>query len=249
VGPRLWVTRPALILLMPIYAMYSFFEAKNPGRVKESQYRIEFARECWEAIHTYREGCLCKACFNYRLYREALAVVAKLLALLLRPPPTDDAERAGDEGDAEKPDAESQEMLAQLRQLRDFCELKLMSQVGNEMVCADCLQDADAKCLRGNCSCGFQRLWTKGIRPKLVYSNGKLKPGISRVWLTTMQWDRVKTGGDGSSAEDDLRQKREGTVIELLDEFEPVQNAWTPHRYNIVNAKVAAKEYLWSSRS
>ena len=61
---------------------------------------------------------------------------------------------------------------------------------------------------------------------------------MSRVWLTQMQWDRIKTGGDGSSSEDDLRQQREGTLIELLDEFEPVQNTWVPHRYHIVHAKV-----------
>ena len=56
VGPRLWITRNALILLMPIDAMYNLFEAKHPRLVKESQYRVEFARECWEAIHAYREG-------------------------------------------------------------------------------------------------------------------------------------------------------------------------------------------------
>ena len=61
-GPRVWVTRAALILLMPIYAMYAQFEAKHPGLVKESQYRADFADVCWEAIHAYREGCLCKVC-------------------------------------------------------------------------------------------------------------------------------------------------------------------------------------------
>jgi hypothetical protein len=205
--------------------------------VKESQYRLEFARECWEAIHAYREGCLCKACFNYRLYREALSVVAKLLALLLIPLPADD------EDDAVEPDAGAEEMRAQLGELRDFCQLQLMSQVGNAMVspCASCLQEANAQCLRGCGKCGFQRLWSKGIRPKLVYPSGKLRPGVSRVWLTKMHWDRVKSGGDGSSSEDDLRQKREGTVIDLLDEFEPIQNTWTPHRYNIVNAKVSVQ--------
>ena len=239
VGARLWVTRPALILLMPIYAMFGLFCAAHPEvNIKESQYRSEFAQTCWEAIHAYREGCLCKACFNYRCYREALAVVAQILSLLLEPQGT---EEAGD--DDAHADAEAAEFHRELKALIDFCLLTLMSAVGNEMVCAPCLQDADAKCLRGECNnCGFRRLWTKGIRPKLVFTNGKLKPGVSRVWTTKMMWDRVKSGGDGGTSEDDLRQRCEGTLIELLDQFEPVQDKWTPHRYLIVHTKVAAKE-------
>ena len=155
-------------------------------------------------------------------------MVAKLLDVLLKPKPSDDADSASAEPDPPDPD---------IKALRDFCALDLMSEVGNQLVCAPCLQDAEAKCLRGECSCGFKQWWKEGVRPKLVYANGTLKPGVSRVWLTKMQWDRVKTGGDGSSSEDDLRQRREGTLIELLDEFEPVQNTWVPHRFLIVHAK------------
>lgn len=204
------------------------------GVVKPSQYREDFKEVCWEAIHAYREGCLCKACFNYRCYREALAVVAKVLAILLTPPPSDDAENGVD---PDPPDP-------QLKALHDFCALPSNSAVADAMVCAPCLQDADARCLRGECErCGFSKIWSKGLRRTLVYADGTLKPDISRVWLTRVQWDRVKTGGDGSSSEDDLRQQCEGTLIELLDELDPVQTTWLPHRYHITHAKVAAKEY------
>eukprot|EP00966_Prymnesium_polylepis_P186438 4321511-Prymnesium_polylepis.1 len=57
-----------------------------------------------------------------------------------------------------------------------------------------------------------------------------------------MEWDRLKTGGDGSTSEDDLRQRREGTLIQMLDEFEPIQNTWVPHRFFITHAKVVATE-------
>ncbi|KAL3923427.1 MAG: hypothetical protein SGPRY_004223 [Prymnesium sp.] len=64
--------------------------------VKELQYREDFHDVCWEVIHDYREGCLCKkTCFNFQCYREALAVVADVLAIiLLAPKPSDD----GDDG-------------------------------------------------------------------------------------------------------------------------------------------------------
>lgn len=235
VAPRLWVSRSGLILLMPTYALYALFNAKQPGLVKLSQYKYEFNVCCWEAIHAYREGCLCRSCFNYRLYREGLALVAKLLSLLLQPPPNDAATIIGDD------DATPWQPDPGVQRLHDFCCLTLMDHVGNELVCAPCLQDADSKCIRGDCDCCGFTMWTK-LRPKLVDSFGKLKPDISKVWLTKMQWDRLKTGGDGSSSEDDLRQARDGTVIELLDELKPIQDAWVPHRFNIVNAKIATRE-------
>ena len=71
---------------------------------------------------------------------------------------------------------------------------------------------------------------TTGLRCELVDLNGGLKPGVSPIWSQQLQWSRIKSGGDGSSKEDDLRQKREGTLIQLLDEFEPVQKANVRHQ-------------------
>lgn len=82
------------------------------------------------------------------------------------------------------------------------------------------------------------------MRPKLVDEYGKLRPGISRAWLTPIQWECLKTGGDGSSSEDDLRKSCEGTPIELLDRFEPVQKAAVSHCFHIDHDKVATKEML-----
>ncbi len=49
-------------------------------------------------------------------------------------------------------------------------------------------------------------------------------------------------GGHDSNCEDDLRQKREGTVIEFLDETEAAFKNFTPHSYLIEQSKTADHE-------
>ena len=113
-----------------------------------------------------------------------------------------------------------------------------------ELVCAPTLQDTKSTCLRGQCAlCGLQSVW-QPIRKTLVcdFSAGKLRPDVSRVWLTRIQWDRIKTGGDDNNCEDDLGQKREGTVVEFLDEAETAFKNFTPHSYLIDQSKTADDE-------
>jgi hypothetical protein len=90
-------------------------------------------------------------------------------------------------------------------------------------------------------------VWQR-VRKTLVFDSpdGKLRPDVSRVWLTRIQWDLIKTGGDDSNSEDDLRQKREGTVIEFLDETEAAFKNFTPHSYLIEQSKTADHEVYYS---
>ncbi len=109
-----------------------------------------------------------------------------------------------------------------------------------ELVCAPTLQDAQPTCLLGQCAlCGFHGGVWQPVRKTLVFDShpGKLRPDVSRVWLTRIQWDRIKTVGDGSNCEDDLRQKREGTVIEFLDETEAAFKTSPPTVTSLSNPK------------
>ena len=160
----------------------------------------------------------------------------------MKAPPTDDADGADDDPTPVDPD---------LEKLYNFVWEASMSGMGgghgrslsHQQVCGKDLPSANLDCIRGKCSkCGFKRLWSKGLRPKLVDPFHKLRPGVSRVWLTKMQWDRVKSGGDGSSSEDDLRQRCEGTLIELLDATELVETNTLGHSFHIEQSKVAARE-------
>ena len=202
------------------------------------------------ARKAYRETCLCRSCFNLRCYREALQVLAKILVVLVKASSREDAE--GDAEDAEGGAAEGSDEADKpeppdpaVVKLLDFCQSCYSGRRRRitELVCADQLEDVASDCLKGLCNCcGFAQIWSKGLRPKLVDAYGKLRPGISRAWLTPMQWECLKTGGDGSSSEDDLRQSCEGTPIEFLDRFEPVQKGAVGHCFHIDHDKAASQE-------
>jgi hypothetical protein len=46
----------------------------------------------WNLKKAYRETCMCRTCFNCRLFGEGLAVVVKLLEIVLTPPSNQDAD-------------------------------------------------------------------------------------------------------------------------------------------------------------
>ena len=236
VGPRVWEPRQALILNFPKETLWAKFDQKHPGLLKESKYYEVLEEEVWNLKRAFRETCLCRTCFNCRLYREGLAVVAQILALLLKPPPSDDADDAA---------AEPEPPNADLQRLYDFCASHESGRrrATAELVCAESLEKATFTCLRGACRCGLSGMW-KPVRKTLVFDvpAGKLKPGVSKVWLTKIKWDRIKTGGDGSNSEDEMRQQCEGTLIEFLDQASTAYSNFTPHSFHIDQAKVADRE-------
>ena len=233
IGPRLWATRQALILPFPIYTLMELFFFKHPDLLKPSKYREVLHQDVWHLKHAYRETCLCRTCFNLRCYREAQKVIAEILRLLVAPP-------QADSDDAVISDPEPTAVA-----LIDFCD---SAQAGRrrgttEMVCADSLDEVELKCVHQDCSkCGFPQLWSKGARPKLVDAFGKLRPGVSKIWLHSLQWERLKIGAGSSSSEDDLRQSREGTIIEYFDELEPVMKQSVRHSFHIDQSKQSDRE-------
>ena len=88
------------------------------------------------------------------------------------------------------------------KQLVDFASLTLMSHAANALVCNGSLGVATAEaCINGNCErCGFQSIWSKGLRPKIIKQNAdgseELAEGVNRCWALNTQWDAIKTGGD-----------------------------------------------------
>jgi hypothetical protein len=218
------------------------FNEKYPNRLAAKQYFGVLDKEVWNLKKAYRETCLCRTCFNNRLFREGLAVVAKLIEILLLPSASQDAE-VGQQDEATSAVVED---LAALRELHTFCASCATGKrrANEKLVCAHNFHDARQKCLSGKCtSCGFKALWMP-VRKTLVFDvpAGKLRPGVSEVWTTEMIWDSIKTGGDGSNSEDDLRQQHSGTVIAFLDKAMQAYSNFVPHSFHMQQSKTSDRE-------
>lgn len=98
-----------------------------------------------------------------------------------------------------------------------------------------CIDPSGCKASERCQQCGFQSIWSGGLRKELLDAEGDLKQGISPVWLKEVQWERFKTekpaAGSTSTEKETLRSDRAGTIIDFLDEFEPVFNKYAYHRY------------------
>lgn len=234
--------------------------AAYPGVMERSTYFKVVNEEVWELKHAYRETCLCRSCFNYRCYKETLKVVHKILLLLLEKleqesvPDESDATHAngnGDEADGAmavvvEQDTPPPASTMALKALVDFCS---RSEVGSrkrvaELICANEMDAAIAPCILGECArCGFGAIWSRGLRPHLVDPSGQIRLGVSSVWTQEINWSRIKSGGDGSNSEDDLRQTCNGSIIKFLDQFESVQKYHVRHGFHIDQSKRAEGDF------
>jgi hypothetical protein len=166
-------------------------------------------------------------------------VVAKLIEILLLPSSSQNVE-VGQQDEASSAVVED---LAALRELHSFCASCATGKrrANEKLVCAHNFHDTRQKCLSGKCeSCGFKALWMP-VRQTVVFEvpAGKLRPGVSEVWTTEMIWDNIKTGGDGSKSEDDLRQQHSGTVIAFLDKSMQAYSNFVPHSFHMQQSKTA----------
>ena len=116
-----------------------------------------------------------------------------------------------------------------LTKLVRVAQLKSKQMFVNEFVCGGCISTAKHDCIMGTCNkCGFDTLWGKGLRKEVVDAYGKLKPGADKVWLTKVKWERIKSSAKANTTgeppkpdeKEMLRERCEGTIIDLLDEFE-----------------------------
>jgi hypothetical protein len=250
VGVRVWEHRPALILTCSKDSLWTMFNEKYPNRLPAKQYFGVLDKEVWNLKKAYRETCLCRTCFNNRLFREGLAVMAKLIEILLLPSASQDAEVADTEGatggQQGEPSSAVVEHLQALQQLHSFCASCVTGKgrANEKLVCTHKFHEDRLKCLSGKCeSCGFKALWLP-VRKTLVFDDaaGKLSPGVSEVWTTDMIWDSVQTGGDGSKSEDDLRQQHSGTVIAFLDKAMQAYSNFVAHSFHMQPTKTADRE-------
>lgn len=217
---------------------------KHPElRISLAQFKLELP---WNIKKAYRQTCLCRTCLQFTWYFEALAVVGQMIQPLINHPSAD-AEGADAEAAAA---VDAPDLL--LRELFELSQLKSRRLIGDALVCAHCLDDSVAdSCLKGTCtSCGFARMWTRGLRAKWLTADAQgelaLAPSAPEFVRAEMAWDTLKPAGGnshaGSNDSDELRHRMTGTVMQFLDALAQVLPAWLPHRFHIVQAKKAARE-------
>ena len=197
----------------------------------------------WNRKHAYRETCLDRVDLNFEWHFQAFKVAIEMLSPL-HSPATDDAER----GEDLPPPADP--LLIELAALAATTSKTTFV---NALVCSNCLgDDTEQACLDGACPrCSFARLWSKGLRPKVMKldceTDGEtddeteaVRDTVSSLWEKKLSWDVVKSADD--SDDRDLRHTVTGTITELFDTCEAVFKGWVPHRYHARQAKEAELE-------
>jgi len=171
---------------------------------------------------------------------DALPMVNPTAAAPTAAPAVDAAAAAATEPSSRR---KSDEALASLV---SFCGYNLKSMMVQDLVCGGRLDTAKPACVAGTCQhCGFKKLW-QPVRKTVVDAFGKLRDGAPAAWQTKIRYEVLKSGGstpsDGSTSEDKetLRERREATIVEFLDEFEKASVKFPAHRHHVGAAKAAA---------
>lgn len=198
----------------------------------------------WNVIKAYRETCLCRLCELFRLYIMGLRVVASILK-----PLTDVVQNDGqhDEDSTCPEDSPDEDLLS----LAKFCSHERKQDMVDRLVCGGRLHSAKIECFNGKCpDCGFSKLWSKGLRPKIVGSDSMLLDGVASVWGHEIRWETLKSssstpsGGTDGDGSDTLRAQKRGSVVDFLDAFEAVCAKFPAHRHLVLDAKEKAGQVL-----
>jgi hypothetical protein len=238
VGPFVVQEKNAYIMSMAEEALYDEFTKAHPSaKLSLREYKNQLP---WHRKHAYRETCLDRLDLNFEWHWQAFKVVMEMLAPL-HSPATDDAE-----GEAQ---TEAPLVDPLLKELANLAAITSRTAFANALVCSDCLGD-DTKevCLNQDClSCSFARLWSRGLRPKVMAlddggATEAVRNDVSSLWEKQLSWDMVKSADDSGGDGRDLRHTITGTVVEALDACQAVFSGWVPHRYHAWQAHEAETE-------
>ena len=247
-GPFAYLIMPALILLSTFGALHasltvgaavgsavialSTFWSLRPPNLKRAQ----------------QETCLCKACENLSCYEKALQEAARLVQEAY--PDEQDEDEDADEPDPMRQNDNYLQLLQFVKEERRIGKVTMC-------LCPEAFKNQQEACIRCKCAaCGFQKIWSQGLRVELVQPDGALRPDVNPVWLKEVKWFRYKTAKETASVavdededEEQMKQQRRGTLIDLLDEFEA--HAWPKypyHRYTLHRTREAADQLRRTAR-
>lgn len=251
IAPHIYVKAQALVIMSDLRAIFDAHIRRYPSDVGRLSFSTFKGLKPWYAIKGGRETCLCKWCENFLCYQDALRLAVSYLQPLLPATGEDEGARevVSEEEDAgDSPSVSDTPSESPLAKLVRICQLKSKQAIVNEFVCGGSIQTAKHTCVSGLCSqCGFDKLWSARLRKDIVDAYGKPRAGVDKIWLTHIKWERMKSGNvqgntelpvQGTPDKEVLRQRCNGTIIDLLDEFETRVMAKYPfHRQTLLNQK------------
>lgn len=241
-GRHVVESRCARIRMQTFSELYATFKMAHPNSsLSESAFK---RLAPWNLKKAYRETCLCRCCELFKLFLSALNTVAEVLSPLLTSAAIDEEDSAESNGE----DESEPRAKAALQKLINFCGHQHKTQMAVDLVCGDCIETAKPECIKGDChTCGFKALW-KPVRESLIDEEGQLRTGVPPAWQNVIRYEILKSGGslpsDGSASDEreSLRERRESSVLELLDLFEKASVKYPEHRHLVVASKSAARE-------
>ena len=259
VGVGLYMTAQAVLIYSTYAALYALFQQRFPAIA------ISFALfkklRPWYVRHVKRQTCLCQCCTNFKYYQEALQSLPILFEDIMHPPTADEESSGADASTSTSDSSQGSAAMGAssaaadewsteplMIQLMSFCECKFKSDMVKKVL-QPCLGDGDMldgslRCISQGCSdCGFQRLWSKGLRKKVVDAHGNIRANAPVEFQSEMKWTKVGAPKEGEHREE-MHDQRGGTVVEFLDEFESnVMCHFPHHKYTLLKQKASAAQF------
>ena len=225
--------------------------------------------------------CQCQTCTNFKGYQRVLSSLPKLFEAVTHPPVQVDAladaaavnSDGVADGDANPlPPEEAWAGADALARLLSFCGREFKSGMVADVLCKGVLDLASSQpviagndanpvtakaldCLNSKCpQCGFKKLWSEGLRPKLVVRRRRIdgswvddvRSDAPVEFQSKLTWTRISSSKAKAAGEQKelMHEPRSGTVVEFLDEFEREAMAKFPfHKFTIVRQKAMAAEF------
>ena len=97
-----------------------------------------------------------------------------------------DLEAAYDVDEEDEEPGDREDILADADYLKLFgyiSEDRRIERV-KSVLCEDAFPEMKMDCINGKCEeCGFKKLWSQGLRQKLVDDGGDLHPNVNPIWM------------------------------------------------------------------
>jgi hypothetical protein len=246
-GVGIYEKAQALFIYTKFATLYKLFCEHCP------EIKISFALfkklRPWYVRRAKQATCECKHCVNFKNYMDVLHSLVKLFDPVVHPPTEDaceacEADEANDDDEAE---TDSWAGKSKLLELLKFCAIQSKSEMCKFALCSGAFDGAGKEdCINCKCPrCGFDRIWSKGLRPHITNA-GNILSTAPVEFQSTVKWTRIRSSGKTSpgEAKQPSYVSNTGTIVQFLDEFErDVFKKYPHHRFTIQRQKAMAAEF------